>query len=699
MTAGNMAAPYVRIKQLETGTSPSLERSFDYGKDIEAFLDGAGNIGLAHNLPEDVTRIARICMSSYLLSFFFLINDLLAAASYFDGLAIEPFIFHIKVTPRNVIKSDIGSHIFELPVSTNEPVRHIVVLRPDDRVSVRLDDGTVQNLDFDISHEEVQVKSSNRPRVFAAQSTPVLAMTASDLVVKDTPTVDRILKRTETSFSVPLDAGQESALPEIAESSPMRDNSANDRMDMDEQASDTGGATPKAAASDQTKCNGLAARERPRRMAEPLMSSADAADDVYSTPMDVPAINGVDGEDETESESEKEPDTEPIPEQAMSLGQDESGTPPLMYTKKQSVNRSKAKGKYKAEASLSKSTSKKRTASAQPDEITPSEPKPKRSRHAKVTNESQDSRDDTIAVQPPRAASRARPKPKVSSPVVESEEDIVTPKPGMPLTPAVPGSIMPRANRKKSQVSVVIEKATSNISERSTPSESTSTDKLANHDVAKPVIAFSGSPMSTMSEVNKFLRSQGASVVDNVTSETTLLVVGKGELKKTSKVLMCMALGIPLATDKWVTASRKAKRLLGPSDFLPEDTTNGMIGKGRQDLLEGYSIYLTPALKRDYGTSGYNEIKAIAKAAGAKDVISKVSRSIVNDDGLIILGLSHEDIDAKALHEKNLPLFTKELLSTSIIRGKLETDSSEFQITFDLDQPKKTPKKGGRKVG
>ncbi|KAK3078622.1 hypothetical protein LTS18_007039, partial [Coniosporium uncinatum] len=510
-----MAPSIVRIIGLANGTNSPFIRPFDFGKDIEAFLNGDGNLEFAYDLPEDVTRIARV-------------------SSYFDGLAIEPFASHIRVAPRNTTEHNTSSHSFELPASNSEQIRHIIVLRPDDRVSVRLSDNTIQCLDFDIGHEEIQVKSSNRPRATAAQSTPALAMTASDLVVKDTPTVNRILKRTETSLSVPLDAAQESALPEIAEYSPMRDNSANtahDRMDIDERTSDSGDATPKAAASNQTQYNRLLAKEGALRTAETLMSSAEAADDVYATPMDAPAIDGTIGQDETESESEKESDTGAVPQQDMSLDEDEEenrdddDVPPLATTKKQPAKRATAKEKSKAEPSLSTSTSKKRVASAPPDENTLN--KPKRSRRGKATKISQDSREDTIAVHSSRAASRAQPKPQPSSEAEESDDDFVSVKPQMPLTRTAPRSATPQSNRKKSNVPVVIEKATSNISERSTPSASTPMDTLVKYHVAKPVIAFSGSSMSTMSEVTKFLRSQGASVVDNVTSETTLLLVGK----------------------------------------------------------------------------------------------------------------------------------------------------------------------------
>ncbi|KAK3061093.1 hypothetical protein LTS18_007034, partial [Coniosporium uncinatum] len=446
-----MAPLIVRIVGLANSRNSPFIRPFDFGKDIEAFLNGDGNLEFACDLPEDVTRIARI-------------------SSYFDGLAIEPFASHIRVAPRNTIEHDTSSHSFELPASNSEQIRHIIVLRPDDRVSVRLDDNTIQCLDFDIGHEEIQVKSSNRPRATAAQSTPALAMTASDLVVKDTPTVNRILKRTETSLSVPLDAAQESVLPEIAESSPMRDNSANtahDQMDIDERTSDSGNATPKAAASNQTQYNRLSAKEGALRTAETLMSSAEAADDVYATPMDVPAISGTNGEDETESESEKESDTGAVPQQDMSPDEDEEededddNVPPLATTKKQPAKRATAKKKFKAEPSLPTSISKKRVASAPLDENTLH--KPKRSRRGKATNSSQDSRDDTIAVHSLRAASRAQPKPQPSSEAEESEEDVVAIKTRMPLTRTGLGSATQQSTRKKPSVSVVIEKATSNV--------------------------------------------------------------------------------------------------------------------------------------------------------------------------------------------------------------------------------------------
>jgi len=56
-----MAPSIVRIIGLANGRNSPFIRPFDFGKDIEAFLNGDGNLEFAYDLPEDVTRIARVC--------------------------------------------------------------------------------------------------------------------------------------------------------------------------------------------------------------------------------------------------------------------------------------------------------------------------------------------------------------------------------------------------------------------------------------------------------------------------------------------------------------------------------------------------------------------------------------------------------------------------------------------------------------
>lgn len=109
-------------------------------------------------------------------------------------------------------------------------------------------------------------------------------------------------------------------------------------------------------------------------------------------------------------------------------------------------------------------------------------------------------------------------------------------------------------------------------------------------------------------------------------------------------------------------------------------------------MLEGKTVWITPALKKEYG-SGYREIEDVAHKVGAKKVVSKPARDLKSADNCIVLALEQRDLDAITLHEKSIDCYQKELLSVSIFRGSLDLDSHEFRIEPSDGQSNKSGRK------
>ena len=67
-------------------------------------------------------------------------------------------------------------------------------------------------------------------------------------------------------------------------------------------------------------------------------------------------------------------------------------------------------------------------------------------------------------------------------------------------------------------------------------------------------------------------------------------------------------------------------------------------------------------------------------AVGAKGVVSMPARDITPGPHYIVLALDSDDVDTPILVEKGAVCYCKDLVTTSILRGKLELDSVEFRI-------------------
>lgn len=164
-------------------------------------------------------------------------------------------------------------------------------------------------------------------------------------------------------------------------------------------------------------------------------------------------------------------------------------------------------------------------------------------------------------------------------------------------------------------------------------------------------------------------------------------------------------------SDDWVLASQKAGSILPlppvtgippgfeevfPNDnhFLPHDPQRerewqfsiaSASSVPRTDLLRGKKIYVTPALKREYGASGFSEIEDVARAVGAEEVRSRVWKRALSeaDSGGNVIMLAREDCDPDAVElvARGWIAWHKDLLPMSVLRGELTTNTDEFKIT------------------
>ena len=91
-------------------------------------------------------------------------------------------------------------------------------------------------------------------------------------------------------------------------------------------------------------------------------------------------------------------------------------------------------------------------------------------------------------------------------------------------------------------------------SARSTRSSVAREDVALTEGGVSKIVFASSSSVKSSAAFKKFLKSHGVTMVDNI-REVTALCVGKGELKKTSKMIMAVLLGKRIITDDWVTGA------------------------------------------------------------------------------------------------------------------------------------------------
>ena len=213
------------------------------------------------------------------------------------------------------------------------------------------------------------------------------------------------------------------------------------------------------------------------------------------------------------------------------------------------------------------------------------------------------------------------------------------------------------------------------------------------------ILFSSSTAVSNSRPFMKFLSQQGIVKVHSV-PQCTVLCVGKGELKKTSKLIMAIMLGKEVITDDWVTESARCNKLQSIDDYLAQDpereqewrfNIRNAVERGRQGLriLQDWSIIFTASARKEVGKSGFSDLKEIATYAGAKSVLTTLPKKPPEELPLTLVIGTVADVGSPTL--ANWKCYTRDIIGLSVLRGKLEIYSEEFLIQ------KPEQEKGSRK--
>jgi hypothetical protein len=109
------------------------------------------------------------------------------------------------------------------------------------------------------------------------------------------------------------------------------------------------------------------------------------------------------------------------------------------------------------------------------------------------------------------------------------------------------------------------------------------------------------------------------------------------------------------------------------------------------NLFEGKTVYVTPTLKKDYGVQGFKDIQKIVDAAGGT-VTTKYPKKFDNVIPLALqggTGIKADDPEADTMLSNDITCYQKELLSWSILSGRVLFDNGKLKITPKKRQQKR----------
>ena len=228
-------------------------------------------------------------------------------------------------------------------------------------------------------------------------------------------------------------------------------------------------------------------------------------------------------------------------------------------------------------------------------------------------------------------------------------------------------------------------------------------DSPSSTDTGKRILFASSSSVGDSKPFLRFLSTKGVKCVQSV-HDCTILCVGK-ELKKTSKLILAVLLGKDIVTDSWVTDSVKGSDLLSVVPYMARDpkkeaewdiTLDEAIYRGKQGLkvLQDQTVIFTPSAKKELGKTGFDELKEIVKCAGASAVSSALPKKSPKDTSSTLVVATHNSSEMAELQRLGWRAFVKDIISLSVLRGKLDLESDEFLI--QIQEQKKESRKRKR---
>jgi hypothetical protein len=214
-----------------------------------------------------------------------------------------------------------------------------------------------------------------------------------------------------------------------------------------------------------------------------------------------------------------------------------------------------------------------------------------------------------------------------------------------------------------------------------------------------PRIVFSNSGLDGKKDIEKFLRAAAAKKMDNVSAPgVNFLVVGPGELKRTPKLTIGVALGKTVVEDQWLIDSKEIGYFLDPDPYIPNDPLHekewgfnlaAAVKRGRQggnSVLNGWNVNITLALISQLKAGKQEEsLVEMLKAAGAGNIAKKAPRGAKKDgEQTLVLGSEKGDNEVGTLEKSGWAVFSTGIVALSVLRGKLDTDTDEFLIKSDV---------------
>lgn len=316
------------------------------------------------------------------------------------------------------------------------------------------------------------------------------------------------------------------------------------------------------------------------------------------------------------------------------------------------------------------------------------------------------STDQPSSTLPTDSRSRSTHRPKQMSPTrsIGSEhfgfatDSDPKPRPGNQL----PSSFNSTRRSPRTLVSVPVSPSDSvepNSSMRSTRSTAREEYNSSSSTNAGTRIVFASSSSAGDSKpFLKFLSSKGVKKAQSV-QDCTVLCVGK-ELKKTSKMILAVLLGKDIITDSWVTNSVKANFLLSFVPYMARDpqkeadwgiSLDKAIVRGKQGLkvFQDQRIHFTPSAKKELGKNGFDELKEIVKCAGAKSVFSTLPKKSPEETPFTLVVATHDHNEVAELQKLGWRAYVKDIISLSVLRGKLDWESDEFLIKEQQKESRK----------
>ncbi|ETI20141.1 hypothetical protein G647_08175 [Cladophialophora carrionii CBS 160.54] len=244
------------------------------------------------------------------------------------------------------------------------------------------------------------------------------------------------------------------------------------------------------------------------------------------------------------------------------------------------------------------------------------------------------------------------------------------------------------------------ERPDSNISQKSSgrPGMRRGRSSRAWYAGPAPVVLFSGS--TTIQDDRAVMSAFGrlGGKVGMTINNATVLCIPEGHVKKTGKLIMAVAKGIDIVTEKWITYSQRLGRFPGVAHYLPRDETQERAwgcnlraaiqgGKeGLTHLLSGTTVYLTKELRHSLGNLE-RETSQIAWILGAEAVKRRLpalkDKDTLSQTSVLVIGV-RDDPQGAHVGRLGQVLFNKDILTMAALRGRLERNSEEFVIEMPI---------------